>query len=123
MLRVNAEAGRRTKEEMAARLLRAIVFFQQHQQQRVGISNPRPHRTPSQPGEYPRKRTGFGQKGVVYAPGSVPEVIAEGLRVRAGQLANSHYMLILETKRDRLGFAKTFGDLAPQLKRILGQKA
>ena len=60
------EAVETVRQEAAKRLLRAALFFQAQHQQRLGVSNPRPHKTPSRPGEYPRKRTGAGQASVVY---------------------------------------------------------
>lgn len=106
------------KREAASRLVRAALFFQQQHQQRVGVSNPRPHKTPSRPGEYPRKRTGVGQAAVVYGPES-PADIAAFMKVRLGLVPSGKHLAILEFGRQRLGFLKTAADLESQIKTIL----
>lgn len=72
---------------------------------------------PSKPGEYPRKRTGFGQASVMLDTHDVNE-IARTLRVRVGYQANAHYMPILELYRDRKGLIDTLKDLRPQLEAL-----
>lgn len=119
MLTFTPDAAERVKREMASRLLRAAIFFQTQQMQRLNRSNPRPYKEPSVAGEYPRKRTGAGQAGVVYAPLTIDGIIAAGLRVRLGQTRNSWYILMLEIFRDRLGYRKTLEDLRPQIAAIL----
>ncbi|MEK7767082.1 MAG: hypothetical protein AAB368_12670, partial [bacterium] len=47
-------------------LVRTVVFFHTGLQLVLNKSNPRPYKTPSKPGEPPRKRTGFGQRNVQY---------------------------------------------------------
>ncbi len=112
----------KVKREAASRLLRAAVYFQSEHMRRLNKSNPRPHKTSSLPGEYPRKRTGAGQAGVVYAPASIEGIIKEGLRVRVGQTRNSWYMLFLELFKNRAGYLKTIQDLKPRVMAMLGVK-
>lgn len=106
------------KKASAEGLLRAAVFFQAQHMQRLNISNPRPHTTPSQPGEYPRKRTGFGQANVMYQPASVDEIAAEGA-VRIGYLQPAFYLLVLELALRRHGLLQTLKDLRPQLSMLV----
>lgn len=108
------------RREAANRLLRAAAYFVAQHQQLVGVSNPRPHKTPSRTGEYPRKRTGEGQAAIVYGPTS-PDDIAQELKVRMGLLPSGKHMAILEfwDKMQRLGFLKTAADLESQIKALL----
>jgi hypothetical protein len=108
----------KVKQEAAKRLLRAALFFQAQHMQRLGVSNPRPHKTPSRPGEYPRKRTGQGQASVVYGPESIAGIAAE-MKVRIGLVPSGKHLAILEFGRDRLGFVKTMADLQEQLKALI----
>ena len=121
-IKFNQGAVDAAKKEAAQRLQRAAVFFVTNHQSRLGISNPRPHKTPSLPGQYPRKRTGFGIAGIITAPTSAAGIAAEGYRVRIGQIENSSYMLILELYKNRLGFKRTADDLRDRIKIILGSK-
>ena len=76
-------------------LAQAVTFFWRKCVEALNVSNPRPHKTPSRPGEPPRKRTGFGQKNVKY------ELDKKGMRGRVGVGANAKYMAFLDrgTKR------------------------
>lgn len=121
---VNRDAARRAVlEEGARRLLRAAVYFQAYHQEKLSVSNPKPHTTPSLPGEYPRKRTGFGIASVVYGPATVPEIIDGGLKIRLGILQNAWYMIHLEVNVQRLGFQKTAALLEEPIRAILESKA
>ncbi len=107
---------------MAKRLLRAMQFLQQQHIERVSkpvvkIGGRVIER--SKPGEYPRLETGHGRTGVVYAPQTPEEIVAEGLVVRLGQMRNSWYMLHLELHKDRLGFIKTADDLREMVKALI----
>jgi|SRR5579883_840524 len=102
------------KRRAAANLLAAAVFFENAHRQRLGVPNPPPHADSSKPGEYPRLRTGFGQKGLTHYPRTVAEVAKLGY-VRVGFVENARYMVILEVARDRLGLLRTLEDLRPQL--------
>lgn len=108
--------------EMAKRLAAAAIFFVTHHQQRVGVPNPSPFTNPSRPGEYPRKRTGFGQKSVIMVP-TDPNEIARTLKVTVGYARAAFYMPHLEFVMARLGLQNTLNDLEPQLRAILGSKA
>lgn len=113
----------RAKEEAASRLQRAAIFFQTQLIRRLSVSNPRPYKTPSKPGEYPRKRTGNAIANVLAAPLDVPGIIAGGFKVRAGVGEPGRYLAILELFKHRLGFVRTMEDLRPLLKAILTGKA
>jgi len=109
-----------TREEMARRLVACAVFFVGQHQIRLNKSNPAPHTTPSRPGEYPRKRTGFGQKSVKLATTDLGD-ITRTLTVTVGYDALAPYMPHLEIVQNRLGLANTLNDLVPQLGAIVGK--
>ncbi|MDE2020526.1 MAG: hypothetical protein KGJ13_09345 [Patescibacteria group bacterium] len=133
------------KKEAASRLLDAAIEFQRQHMQRLNTSAEPERRqvkfragdfiinskgrkitsrtvtvytNPSKPGEYPHKRTGFGQSNVLFGP-TDPEDIAKDLTVRMGVSAGGSYLEILEFLRDRKGFLDTMRDIEPQLKTIL----
>lgn len=116
---INDQAFEQVKLEAAQRLQRAAVFFVQQHQTKLSVSNPSPYKTPSKPGEYPRKRTGAGIGGVVFSPVDPRGIIEGGFKVRIGQMQNSWYMLHLENNMDRLGFQETLGRLRGHLNTIL----
>jgi hypothetical protein len=109
------------RQKAAQKLLAVAAHFVTVHMGFLNVSNPRPYVTPSKPGEYPRKRTGFGQRSVLFQPSSVTGVISEGLKVRVGYLANAKYMLILELYRRRLGLLETLRRTKPQLQAIAKQ--
>ena len=89
-------------------LRRATLFFWQQLQLALNIPNPgvrvrRGRRTrtiypsPSQPGEPPRKRTGFGQRNVIY------RLDQTRMMSKVGIMGNAPYMAYLElgTRRVR----------------------
>lgn len=71
-------------------LVRAVVFFHTQLLLALNVSNPRPYRTPSLPGEPPRKRTGWGQRHVLY------ELDEAGRSARVGVSVNAAYMAMLD---------------------------
>lgn len=99
-------------------LLRGAVYFQTQHKLRLNKSNPRPYAHSSQPGEYPRARSGFGRDNVWYEPTSVAEAGRAGF-VRIGYRVNAFYMAILEVYRGRLGLVKTLESIKVQLARII----
>lgn len=104
-----------TQKQIAQKLQYAAVqFFNQHTQ-RLGV----PYPPASKRGEYPHKRTGFGQANVRYAPADAQAIIAAGLKVRIGIAENAWYMLHLEKAKGRLGFNRTLQDLRPVIAAIL----
>lgn len=109
-----------TREEMARRLVACAVFFIGQHQIRLNKSNPAPHNNPSKPGEYPKKRTGFGQKSVKMGTTDLGD-ITRTLRVTVGYDALAPYMPHLEIVSARLGLVNTLGDLVPQLGAIVGK--
>lgn len=91
-------------------------------QRRIGVMNPRPYLNSSKPGEYPRKRTGFGQANVIYLPAS-PAEIAELGHVDVGYAENAFYMQALVDNQGRLGIEETLEDLRPRLEAIVAAVA
>jgi hypothetical protein len=111
----NGDAAYRAIEDGAAKGLLAagVLFFNTHTL-RVSRPNPPPHADSSKPGEYPRLRTGLGQRALRMVPTTVAEVARSG-KVTLGYAKGDHHLLILELARDRLGLARTLEDLRPQL--------
>lgn len=102
------------RKAAAEGLLAAGVLFSNQVRQRVSVANPPPYLNSSKEGEYPRLRTGAGQKALTMQPSSVDEVIASGF-VRVGYVQGDHHLLILELARKRLGLLRTLEDMRPQL--------
>ncbi|QVL32344.1 hypothetical protein KIH39_00040 [Telmatocola sphagniphila] len=94
------------ESEVAVRLLRTVVDFIGEHQKKVGISNPNPYLTPSEEGEFPRKRTGFGQASLTYEPASL-DVIRQTWEIRVGYIENAFYMELLVTHFNRLGLEES----------------
>lgn len=94
------------KAKLAAgsNLLRAAVTLQAEFMRRLNVSNPRPHRTPSQRGEYLRKRTGWLQGHIVYEPTAPAEVARQG-SVRVGYGRSAFYGALWEIRGGRKGLA------------------
>lgn len=111
------------RKEAAEILLVCAVRFEQVHSQRVSVANPPPYlpATTSKPGEYPRLRTGAGQKALTHQPASVAEVMQTGY-VRVGFVESDHHLLILELwkKGARLGMLRTLEDIKPQLQALIG---
>jgi len=99
-------------------LLRAAIFFQTQHKLRVGVSNPRPYLESSRDGEYPRKRTGFGQGSLIYDP-DTPEAVGRKGSVTVGFLEPARYMVILEVRKRRKGLLDTLESLRPQLQALI----
>lgn len=118
----NEKAFEDVKLQAARRLQRAAVFFIQQHQAKLSVSNPMPYKTPSKPGEYPRKRTGAGIGGVIFAPIDTQGIIDGGFKVRIGMMHNAWYMLYLENYLDRLGFQDTLRANRVQINQILQRK-
>lgn len=98
-------------------LQRAVVFYFNHLQQVLNKSNPRPYKTPSKPGEPPRKRTGFGAANVRY------EFDEKAGEARVGVATNAKYMGFLEIGTRKMAarpwLLSTMIRLMPQLKALL----
>lgn len=87
------------KQTMSAsweNLVKAIVYYHTRLLEAVNVSNPRPHVTPSQPGEPPRKRTGWLQRHIRY------ELDQASGRGRVGVAVNAIYGLYLELGTRRM---------------------
>lgn len=121
------------QRKAAEGLLAAAILFEN--QMRIRVSRPSPFYTvsrtrdtaagkkgsarriyydPSKPGEYPKLRTGAGQKALTHQPATVDEVIKLG-RVRVGFVVGDHHLLALEFGQDRKGLIDTLDDMRPQL--------
>ena len=109
-----AEAEEELRKAAANGLVRAAEMFQNQMFQRVSVPNPPPHKDSSKPGEYPRLRTGEGQRAIAKLPSTIGEVM-RSLKVSVGFQAGKAHLLILELKRNRLGLQKTLEDLKPVL--------
>jgi hypothetical protein len=95
------------------RLHLAAQVYQQQLQQALGVSNPPPYRTPSAPGEPPRKRTGRLQQAITLV------VDQEAGAIHVG-LAGADYGVFLERGTRRLAarpwMQVTLDRLYPSLK-------
>ena len=126
------EAYQRTRLLVASRMLRAAQYVQAEHMNRVG--KPNVYRDKkwidnSKPGEYPRKRSGDGQKGVVFGPDTPEGIVAEGMIVRLGQTMPSKHMLHLEFGRyvalgvwikfNRLGWRRTAADTISRVRALV----
>lgn len=100
-------------------LVRVAAEVQSHLIQQLGVMNPPPYKTPSKPGEYPRKRTGALQGSVVYEPAS-PSAAAQAGRVKLGYSTNAFYGAVLELKRARLGLVKALEETRGTIEKLAG---
>jgi hypothetical protein len=98
-------------------LMRIAAEVQSSLVNELGTMNPPPYVTPSQPGEYPRKRTGFLQSQVVYEPTSKAAIASQG-SVRVGYSQNAFYGSILEIARKRLGLLATMDSLKGRIEEL-----
>lgn len=115
----NGDAALRAIREAAAqRLLAAAIHLQSAHRMRLNVSNPRPYRTPAPRGEYPRKRTGIGQAGVLVVPTDPGQVARDG-RVRVGHSQSAAYLAYL-AGRGWKGLLDTLAAETPRLRQILG---
>ena len=108
------EAETELRKAAANGLIRAATMFQNQMFERVSVPNPPPYKNSSKEGEYPRLRTGEGQRAIARLPGTLGEVM-KSLRISVGLQAGKAHLLILEMKRHRLGLQKTLEDLKPAL--------
>lgn len=104
--------------EMAKRLLAAAIAFQAEHRKRLNVANPPPHDNSSRPGQYPKKRTGFGQSQVSYEPTSPAEVARE-LVVRVGISRPGFYLEVLALDRGRKGLIDTLNEMRGRLEGII----
>lgn len=103
------------RREMANRLAAAAIFYIGQHQARLNRAFP----PASRPGQYPAKRTGFGQKSVRMVPFQISE-IERTLVIQVGYDALAPYMPRLEVLYARLGLQNTLAELVPLLERIIG---
>lgn len=69
---------------------------------------------PSKRGEYPKLRTGAGQKAITHQPRTVAEVVQTG-SVKVGYVKGDHHLLTLEMEEERKGLIALLDELRPQL--------
>jgi hypothetical protein len=69
---------------------------------------------PSKRGEYPKLRTGAGQKAITWQPASAADVMRTGY-VRVGYVYGNHHLLSLELDQDRKGLIDLLDEMRPQL--------
>lgn len=74
-------------------VVKAVLTLHAELQKVVSVSNPRPHVTPSAPGEPPRLRTGLGRSSIVY------ELDEPHLSARIGVLPLGKHMAFHELAR------------------------
>lgn len=77
-------------------------------------ANGRIYYNPSQPGEYPKLRTGAGQKSITHEPKTVAEVM-DTMYVRVGYVLGDHHLLTLEMEQHRKGLIDLLDEMRPQL--------
>src|SRR5438105_2174714 len=95
-LQWNGDAAmERIARQSAQNLLAAAIFFENTLRQRVGIANPPPYENSSKEDEYPKLRTGAGQKALTHRPVTVEDVMKYGF-VNVGYVEGDHHLLILE---------------------------
>jgi hypothetical protein len=109
----------RHRQQIGRDLVVAAVTLTNEHKRRLNISNPRPYHTPSKPGEYPRKRLGFGQAGLIFSPSSPGEVASMFFpAVVVGFTAATWYMEHLAEDKGRLGLLDTVDDMRATLEAI-----
>ena len=100
-------------------IVRATVYLHSHLMQELNVSNPRPHKTPSLPGQAPRTRTGWLKKHVIY------ELDEANMKSRVGVTKNALYGVFLELGtsrglRPRPWLWATVRKIWPQLQALVG---
>lgn len=102
----------------AKRMLVAAIKLVNEHQKRLSVGNPSPHEDPSEPGEYPKLRTGFGRSQFAAVPMSVEE-IATKLKVTIGAKEPGFYMEHLAENRGRKGLIDTLDDKRAEIARAI----
>jgi hypothetical protein len=85
------------REDATKLLLVAAITLQTEHVKDLNKSNPRPHRNPAPRGEFPRKRTGNLQAGILIDPPDL-QAIKATLSVRVGYSRNADYGAYLGAK-------------------------
>lgn len=114
-MRLNPDALYQIKLAAAERMLKAANTLKERLQIEVDTPYPRA----SRPGEYPRKRTGTGQREVFVIPETPEGVIANGMDVFIGHSNFAWYMPFLEREKGRLGIFSLFKEMQPLLQAIM----
>jgi hypothetical protein len=126
------------QKQAAENLLAAAVLYENTLRQKVSTHSPfykqkrvrdtsatktggpvgstyRIYNNPSRPGEYPKLRTGAGQKSITHEPHTVAEVM-KTLYVRVGYVEGDHHLLFLEFGRGNNGGRKGLIDLLDEMR-------
>lgn len=85
------------RENAARLLLVAATVLQTQHMKDLNKSNPRPYLNPAPKGEFPRKRTGNLQAGILIDPPDLDQ-IKSTLKVRVGYSANADYGAFLAVR-------------------------
>lgn len=119
------------QQDIGRKLARCGIFLAAYHQQKLGVACPHDrveatantssirYRNPSQPGEYPKKRTGFLQASVLFAPTTVSD-LERSKAVRIGYAKAAFYGPVLEVMMRRLGLVRSLTDTLSMLSRIMG---
>lgn len=101
-------------------LLAVATAVAREHRSRLGVQNPPPdYLESSRPGEYPRRRTGRGQRSVTVEP-AIAEEAGERGYVDVGHEQDAWYMQWLADRAQRRGLADTLADMRGELERIAG---
>jgi hypothetical protein len=126
------------KKQTAENLLAAAVLYENTLRQKVSTPSPfkkqarvrdtsktltggpvgstyRVYYEPSRPGQYPKLRTGAGQKSITHEPTTVKEVM-QTMYVRVGYVQGDHHLLFLEFGRGNNGGRKGLIDLLDEMR-------
>lgn len=106
--------------QLADGLIRAALLLLQKHQANLNRSNPYPYLTPSRPGEYPRKRTGFGSAGYSLSSTNRAEIAALLTpRVSVGVSDAAKYMETFLIDMGRKGINDTKEEVRAEMRRII----
>jgi hypothetical protein len=120
-MRLNPDVLHRIRLELAGRMLEAANTLKGRLQIEVDTPYPRA----SRPGEYPRRRTGTGQREIFVIPDTPEGIVAHAaaeaapLDVFVGFSNHAWYMPYLERERGRLGLFSLFAEMQPLLRAII----
>lgn len=105
---------------LADGLIRGALHVLTTHKNNLNVSNPYPYLTPSRPGEYPRKRTGFGQAGYALSTTNRNEIAAMLTpRVLVGVSDAASYMETFLIDRGRKGIKDTMDAERSKVRQII----
>jgi hypothetical protein len=109
-------------KDIGMKLARCAIYFSNYHQQKLGVPCPKNdfgYYNASVAGQYPKKRTGFLQSSVAFAPDTIPE-LARASRVKIGYQKAAFYGPVLEIMMKRSGLVRSLTDITPILSKIAG---